>query len=391
MRLPRTITRNGPSPSPNTSASPPRVLQVVGTLGLGGAETMMMNLYRAVDRNRVQFDFLVFSETRGAYEAEVEELGGRIIRMPDPAQIGALRALRRMCVLMRSEGPFAAVHSHINYASGLSLCAAKMAGVQRRVAHAHNAGGTSRGSRRALYEYIARNAILRCSTEIAACGDDAGAYLFGPAWDDQGRTVHNAIDVARFSEADATHGRLSLSELGIAPDTYVLGCVARLTHQKNHAFVLRVIAALADAAPPVSLLLIGEGDLRSHLELEASRLGVLDRVLFLGARRDIPQLLKAVDLLVLPSHYEGLPVVLVEAQAAGLRCLVSDAVTREADLGLGLLEYLPLDVECWASRISTPSSGDTPTAPEIRGALARRGYSAPAAARELLSIYGLSS
>lgn len=350
---------------------------------------MVMNLYRALDRQRVQFDFLVFGDAIGAYEEEIKTLGGRIIRMPAPAQLGALRALRMMSALIRWEGPYAAVHSHINFASGLALSAARLAGVQRRVAHSHVAGGSLGVGHGSAYRTMGRTVIMLSATDIVACGDDAGAHLFGRRWEMRGQKVTNAIDVDQFLKADPAAGRQLLRDLGVSPNTRILGSVARLTYPKNHAFLLQLVVLLADATPPTVLVLAGDGELRGALELEARRLGIEDQVLFLGERRDIPRLLKAFDLLLLPSHYEGLPVVLVEAQAAGTRCLVSEAVTRETDLGLGLVEYIPLDTDRWASRIRTSSSGSLPTTEEIRNSFSQRGYAATDAAAQVLSIYGL--
>ena len=381
----KTIDRQG---APESQDGPSRVLQVVGNMALGGAETMLMNLYRVLDRQRVQFDFLVFSETRGAYEAEVESLGGRILRMPAPAHLGPWVALRTMTSLIRSEGPFVAVHSHINFASALPLAAAKRAGVPRRVAHAHIAGSSQAGAARALYTRTARVVILSTSTDIVGCGDAAGAYLFGRGWRGRGQMLPNAIDVDRYSQADGEKGTQALRDSGVDAGTRVVGSVARLTHQKNHSFLLEVLGRLEGTQPPVVLVVIGEGELRADLEIEAHRLGVMDKVLFLGTRRDVPELLKSFDLLVLPSHYEGMPLVLVEAQAAGLPCLVADTVSREIDLGLGLLEYLPLDLDRWVSRIRQRDRVSLGV-DQVREALSREGYAAADSLARLLAVYGL--
>jgi glycosyltransferase EpsF len=366
----------------------PRVLHVVGAMNVGGAETMLMSLYRTVDRRRVQFDFLVYGDEAGFYDEEIARLGGRVLHVPQPRSRGVARAIRDVREVLRTHGPFLAVHAHILHASAIALRAAAAEGVDIRVAHSHSTGDVTEGPLRALYVRWAVRSIRAHATRLVACGSDAGAYLFGASA--QWMLLRNGVDLDRFRPPDPATRSDARRELGVPDGCMALGVVARLEPVKNHDFVLRLARQLADDGLQFQVLLAGVGSRRGELEEMVRELRLDDHVRFLGLSKDVPRLLAALDGLLMPSHYEGIPVALVESQAAGLPSLVSEAVSREADLGIGLVDFLPIgSVNAWPAAVATlpqrRSAAASGTTERVRAA----GADVREGAALLLRLYGL--
>lgn len=323
---------------------PIRVAQVVGKMVGGGVEQVVMNYYRYINRSRVQFDFLVDADSTLVPREEIESLGGRVFVIP-PYQhpISYQRELSR---LFREER-WPIVHSHVNALSVFPLRAARRAGVPVRIAHSHSTSGRGEHVRNA-----AKSALRRFSrvypTDLFACGRYAGEWLFGRC---AGFTVvPNAIELGRFAfdPAARTEAR---AELGVPEGAFLVGHVGRFATQKNHAFLLRAFARLREARPGCVLAMAGEGPLEVEAKRLASELGLGGSALFLGRREDAARLYSAFDAFALPSLYEGFCVVGVEAQAAGLPCLLSDAVTREVGLSPAA-RFLPLEEAAWADALA---------------------------------------
>lgn len=324
-----------------------RILHVVTYMGRGGLETMIMNYYRRMDRTKVQFDFLVHRDFRADYDDEIERLGGRIYR------IGRLipwsRAYQRALDAFFDAHPeYRVVHVHQDCLSAVILKAAKKHGVPVRIAHSHNSS-QDRNLKYLIKLYYKRQ-IPRYATALFACGKDAGDWMFGGT---PYTIVNNAIDAAqyRYRQARANQARQAL---GIAEDAFVVGHVGRFSPVKNHAFLLEVFGELCRADGNAVLLLVGDGELRSVIEDKAKAMGLEDRVLFTGVRSDVCDLMQAMDVFVFPSLYEGLPVSLVEAQAAGLPCVISEDVP-EACMLTDLVQKVSLKESArqWAERILT--------------------------------------
>lgn len=314
--------------------APLRVLQVVTNMDRGGLETFVMNMYRRVDRSRVQFDFLCHRDGSFAYDGEIEALGGRIYRVPrcnplDPRYLKAIDSFFE-------EHPYRVVHSHINCMSALPLAAARRHESVVRIAHSHN----SRQDRDLKYplKLACKRRIRHEATDLFACGVEAGRWMFGT---DDFTVVRNAIDVDVYA-FDETRRQRVRAALGVAPLAPVVGHVGRFSHVKNHAFILEVFAALLGQRPDAILLLVGDGELRPDIERRAEELAISGSVRFLGVRSDVPELMQAMDAFLMPSLYEGLPLVLVEAQASGLPCVISDCIPADCDLEGSSMVRLPL-------------------------------------------------
>ena len=322
-----------------------RVLQVVTTMNRGGLETMLMNYYRHVDRERVQFDFLEHRKEHSAYDDEIESLGGKIYRLPRlvPWSKSYLSALNQFF----DEHPgYKIVHVHQDCLSSVILKAAAQHDIPVRIAHSHNANQNKNLKYPIKLWY--RHSIPQYATNLFACGKDAGDWMFNGA---PYQIVNNAIDAVAY--AYDPEKRIEMRQkLGLR-DELVVGHVGRFNPQKNHLFLLDIFAVLLKKEPNAALLLVGGGEDMPKIQAKAQTLGIEEHVRFLGIRSDVADLMQAMDVFVFPSLYEGLPVTMVEAQAAGLPCLISDKVPSECILTDALVDILPLlaEPEIWAEKI----------------------------------------
>lgn len=326
--------------------APIRVAQVMGKMLGGGVEQVVMNYYRHIDRSRVQFDFLVDADSTLVPRGEIESLGGRVFEVPPYQRPAAYQ--RALVSLFREQG-WRIVHSHINALSVFPLRAAKRAGVPVRIAHSHSTSGRGEHAKNAMKWALRRFANVY-PTHRMACSRYAGEWLFGKGADFE--VLYNAIDLERFrftAEARAE----ARADLGLVGDQFAILHVGRFTPQKNHRFLVEVFAEVAHRRPDAVLLLAGTGGAEALVEGWVAERGLSDRVVFLGQRADVERLYMAADAFCLPSLYEGLGLVGVEAQAAGLPCFLSDKITREVDV-TGTVRFLPIDdSEVWADVLST--------------------------------------
>lgn len=316
---------------------PTRVLQVLTAMNRGGAETMIMNYYRALDKTKVQFDFLVHREKRGDYDDEIERMGGRIFRA-FPIRPWNYPAYFKWLDKFFQEhaNDFIAVHSHIQENSGFSLKYAKKYGIKTLISHSHIADlGID-------YKYLFRQFGKIFTNKYAyiklACGLEAGKFLYGK---EKFEVLPNAIHSEDFLYSEIKRQRIRES-LKINDSTYCIGSVARLCPQKNHEFMIHVFADYYFKYNRDSLLLlVGEGPLLEQMKGLAQKLKVESNVRFLGLRDDIGELLQGFDVFFMPSLFEGLPVSLIEAQAADLPIVASDVIDRDCDF-TGNIDFISL-------------------------------------------------
>lgn len=315
------------------SNDPVRALEILTVCyAHNGITRCVMNYVEQFDPARVRCDLVAPNEPPREVIERVERAGGRVFALPnrnrDP--IGYVRALSR---IVRERGE-QVVHAHGNSATLYAeMLAARRGGAMVRVAHSHNTT-----CRMKLADRLLRGAFYRGYTHAMACGDAAGRWLFG------GRpftVLNNAVQAERFRFGANTRAK-TRERLGLSEDAFALCHVGAFNEQKNHAFLLEAFAALLAARPDAKLLLIGDGPLLAACKERAQALGIGDQTRFLGTAEDVSPLLCAADAFALPSRYEGLPLTLVEAQCAGLPCLASDRITREAAL-TGLVSFAPVD------------------------------------------------
>lgn len=332
-----------------------RVLHVVGGMDTGGIETWLMHMLRRIDRDRYRFDFLAHTAKPCFYDEEIRSRGCRIIPCPHPTR--PWQYARDFLRVLKEHGPYDVVHSHVHHFSGFTVMLAKLAGVPVRIAHSHNDTSLNEsraGIVRKFYLQSTRWLIHRCSTLGLACSGMAAVNLFGKDWerDSRWRILQYGVDFEPFTQSvDRAQVR---RELGIPLDAFVLGHVGRFAQQKNHDFLLDVFAEFSRREKNAYLLLVGDGDLRAELVEKTKRLGLTEKVIFAGVRPDIARLMSgAMDVFVFPSHHEGLGLVVVEAQAAGLPVVMSDTVPAEAVIISSLIKTLSLqkDSSTWVQAV----------------------------------------
>lgn len=312
-----------------------RVLHVLGSLQRGGAETFVMNVYRRIDRSKIQFDFLVKERVDDGYEKEAVALGARIFVVPSAKKIGFAKYIIEQKKVMQEGGPYLAVHSHVNYLSGVTLLAAKLAGIDNRIAHSH-----STRFPQGFGEKISRYAIKPFSTKLFACSKEAGKALFDSA---EFEVVGNGIDWKRFA-ADSTRER------GQTPFTLVQ--LGRFVEVKNHQFTIRLLAELSYTTEnDFRAVFLGNGPLLAATEEMASEMRLVDRISFLGSVSNPESWLHGADCVLMPSLYEGIPLSAVEAQCANCNLIASNKISPLIDLGLGNCYFLPLEVDAWVELI----------------------------------------
>ena len=344
----------------STKQGPIRILHVVGGMNRGGVETWLMHVLRNIDRDRFQMDFLVHTEKPCPYDDEARVLGSKIIPCLSPSKPWLYgRNFKR---ILREYGPYDIVHSHVHHFSGYVLYLAKQAGVPIRIAHSHNdtsAIDAKAGLHRRLYLTLTQWLIDRYATLGLAASYKVATVLFNRAWktDSRWQILYCGFDMTPFRElVDSVAIR---AEFGIPADAFVVGHVGRFEEEKNHQFLIDIVAEIAQREPKMHLLLIGDGSLRSEIQQKVIQNGLANRVTFAGLRADIPQLmLGAIDLFLLPSIYEGLGLVLIEAQAAGLPCVFSDVVPEEANAVKPLVRQVSLSKPAsdWAEAVISARS-----------------------------------
>lgn len=315
-----------------------------------GIETMLMNYYRNIDRNKVQFDFLTHRPDSGDYDLEIESLGGKVFHAPRLYPQNYIRYIYYMRKLFIEHPEYKIIHSHIDAMSAFPLAAAKKAKIPIRIGHSHS---TSIDKDYKLpIKWMAKNCLPSLATDYFACSEEAVRFLFGQEiYESRSFTLmKNAIPIQDFSFRAEIRDRVR-NEFNLK-DSFILGHIGRFAYPKNQSYLVDVFNELCKLHSNSILFLIGDGEDRKRICEKVIHLGLEQRVRFLGIRSDISNLLQAMDFFVLPSYYEGFPVVGVEAQAADLPCLFSDAITKDIQLTDNCW-FLPINLppEKWAEEI----------------------------------------
>lgn len=332
-----------------------RILQVVGGMNPGGIETWLMHVLRHINRDRFHIDFLVHTPHKCAYDEEILALGSKIIPCLNPS-----RPLTYAANFKRSLSKYGAydiVHSHVYHFSGYVLRLARQANIPTCIAHSHTDASSleaKAGWYRRLYLALMKRWIARYATVGLGVSHKAVANLFGSNWNDpRWRVLYCGTDLTLFR--NAVNPAFVRDQLGIPADALIIGHVGRFVEVKNHNFLIEIMTEVTQRESQAYLLLVGDGPLRATIEQQVAQAGLTDRVIFAGIRSDVPRLmLGAMDVLLLPSFYEGLGLVLIEAQAAGLPCIFSDVIPEEADVVKPLVQRISLSQPAsdWANAIA---------------------------------------
>lgn len=350
---------------------PIRVLCVFSTLDQGGAETMCMNLYRHIDRSVVQFDFVKHTSIKGAYEDEIINYGGRIFEAPRFPYCGLVKYCSWWKKHLEQHPEHQIIHGHYFTISAVYFWIAKRFN-RYTVGHIHAS------SIRGLGKEMLIKLIPIVTDYSLACSQIAGKWAYGNR---PFRVFHNAVDTATFRYN--LDERIRIREELKLQDKYVIGTVANLSYVKNPIGLVEIFKEIKKMHPNSILVWIGEGELRKTIEEKIHNLNLEKSVMLLGRRTDVHGLLQAMDVFVLPSFNEGLPVSAVEAQAAGLQCYLSDRITREVDI-TGNCYFLPIEKpDVWAKEIAENNAARFDTTKKVIAA----GYDIDNNARDLEDFY----
>ncbi len=327
---------------------PVRILHVIGIMNRGGAETMIMNLYRNIDRTKIQFDFVENEGEEAAFDEEIRSLGGRIYRCPRYRGKNHFVYTKWWQNFFENhKGEYPIVHGHIGSTAAIYLSVAKKYGAYT-IAHSHSAGIGSGLYR--LFAYPTRYV----ADHFFACSRDAGVSRYGRKVGtntNRCQVLNNAIDTAKFTINPEIRQQVRKA-LQIREDTLVIGHVGRFVDAKNHLFLLDVFEQIYQQNANTVLLLVGDGELRPGIESAIAHKHLENAVIMAGVQPNVWDYYQAMDVFVFPSIYEGLPVSMVEAQASGLPCCVSTNVPKESAI-TDLVEFIPLEngAEYWADRV----------------------------------------
>ena len=328
---------------------PIRVASVIGRYIGGGVEAVTINYYRNIDKNKIQLDFICDEDSTNIPYEEIEKMGGKVIIIPSYSK--PFKYHKELKIVLK-EGNYKIIHSNINTLSVFSLFAAKCAGVPVRIAHSHSTTN-KKEKKKNLMKQVLRPFSKVFATDYMCCSELAGRWLFGNKEYDKGNVylLNNAIDLDKFKYNEALRKK-KRKELGIKDDTLVIGHIGRFVAQKNHDYLIDIFNEIHKKNNNSILLLAGQGPLMEDIKNKVKELNLDDSVKFLGQRNDANELYQAFDVFLLPSLYEGLPVVGVEAQASGLLCYLSDDMTKETKV-LDITKFMSLNntPEEWANNI----------------------------------------
>ena len=331
-----------------------RVLQVVGKMNIGGAEQLLMNVYRNIDRTKVQFDFLTFyaQGESGYFDEEIQSLGGNIINVKPPKPFDLFGNVKAVRQVLR-ENRYDAVHTHIGNNAAFAHIAAKKEGIPIRVAHSQNTPNTSRSSIYKVYDKILSRFVNKSITKCAACSKEAAEYRFSREnIKNNYLYVPNSVDFSKYL-IDYKNEEEKL-EIGVNESDKVILQVGNFKEQKNQLFTIELIKKYFKNNETVKFVFAGRDNdaYGESVKQKINEYELNSNALLLGQRADIPELMSMADVLIMPSNWEGLGIVLIEAQASGLPCVVSEAIQKEADLGVGLMQTCLLsDMESWQEGI----------------------------------------
>ena len=328
---------------------PIRVAQIIGKWLGGGVESVVMNYYRHIDRTKIQFDFICDNDSTNIPYEEIEKLGGKVILIPPYQKVFKYHnALKKVL----KDGNYKIVHSHINTLSVFSLFAAKCAGVPVRIAHSHSTTN-KKEKKKNLLKQVLRTFSRLFATDYMCCSELAGRWLFGNKEYDKGNVylLNNAIDLDKF-KYDEKVRKEKRKELNISDDTLVIGHVGRFVEQKNHRFLIDIFNEYHKENKNSILMLIGQGPLLLEIKEKVKKLNIEDKVLFLGQKENIYDYYNAMDLFLFPSLYEGLGMVMIEAQVNGVSCVASTEVPKCTKIN-DFVKFVKLsdDISNWVNSI----------------------------------------
>lgn len=361
-----------------------RVLHSVSNMDRAGIETMIMNYYRHIDRDKIQFDFLVNKSKPGAYDEEIKALGGRIYKSPGLNPIKWIKYNTMVKRLLYENPEIKVVHSHNGAFALQAQIAAKQSGIKNRIIHVH---GTKIDFNLKLpLKLLYKTQLKKVANNYWGCGREAVKYYFGNnvILSENYRVIHNAIETEKFIYD--SEKRKNLRTKYNLNNKFVIGNVARFMKQKNHIFILKLFKIILNKEPNAVLMLLGDGELLESMKQKTKELGIEKSVIFMGNVSNVNEMYQAMDVFILPSLFEGLPVVGIEAQAAGLKCVMSDTITDEVSItdNVKFLNLKKDSLEKWADEVLSDTNYERK---DMTIEIEKAGYSIEEEAKKLQKIY----
>ena len=330
--------------------TPIRVLHVLGATNLGGAESRIMDLYRHIDRDKIQFDFLIHTSKEGFFDKEIQELGGHIYHLPAFRVYNYFAYKKACCDFFSAHKEFRIVQGHMTSTASIYLPVAKKAGIPITIAHARSAG-VDQGIKGFLTKLLRKKLYRKCDY-MFACSDLAARAVFGDGQYEEGKVVFvpNAVEIGDFLPNEQIRNQIR-KEYGVE-DALVIGHVGRFHYAKNHEFILEIFAKFCKKNERAKLFLLGEGPRKQEMEARAMELGIAEKVIFAGNKNPVAPFYQAMDAFLFPSRFEGMPGTVVEAQAAELPCLIADTITAQVKV-TDLVSFMSLEqsAEAWAEKL----------------------------------------
>lgn len=366
---------------------PIRILHVLGSLNRGGAETMIMNLYRELDKTKFQFDFVIHTNEKGDYTDEILKLGGKIYSIPAYKVYNHFAYKKAWKEFLNQHKEYNIIHGHVRSTAAIYLKIAKKYGLYT-IAHSHS---TSSGKGIiAIIKNILQYRIRYVADYFIGCSKESAEWLFGKkiANSDRCTILNNAIDTKKYLYNENTREKLR-KEFNIKKEDKLIGNVGRFSYVKNHKFLIQIFEEICKKSNNYKLILIGDGKLREEIEELVKRKKLEDKVIFTGVRKNINEILQAIDIIVMPSIYEGLPVALVEAQSASLPCLITDTITDEVDITeLIYREKLREEPNVWANDIvDILNNFNRETVKDVELKIKKHGYDIETTTNNIETIY----
>ena len=325
-----------------------RVLQIVSKMNMGGAENFIMNMYRNINRDLVQFDFITHGN--GIFDEEIKELGGKIYYLKYINKIGPFLYKKQLKEFFEQHSEYKIIHSHVNQTSGVILDVAKKCGIPVRIAHSHSTNTLSNLLIKQYKKILQRRLNLVANIKLA-CSDEAGKWLYGNT---DYTVIKNAIDTEKFKFSKESREKIRNS-LNIGENNILLGNIGRLEKVKNQEFLLNLLCEIRNIDDNYILILIGDGSLRKEIETKIKDMNLTNKVLLMGNQKNINEFYSAMDVFVFPSLYEGIPLTLVEAITNGLPIYCSNNISHEFEKQKNV-NYLSIDnVENWTNKILNTS------------------------------------
>jgi len=372
-----------------------KILQIIPSLELGGTEAFVMNHYRVINRNEFQFDFLVFAEKDWPYLKEIEQLGGRVFYSSRPTMRNIYAFYKQFAEVVRNGGPYVAIHCHANEGNAIPLLCGLLCKIKIRISHSHSSTRSSLRSFRGWVCLLRKIIIRFTATRYLACSNEAGGVLYGRLFfNKHGKVVKNGICLEKYCVVRQEKIDSLRKEFGITYENdLIIGNISRFDRNKNQIFAIKVFEYLLMKHKNALLILGGvDGGELKKLQDYVIQHGLEKNVCFIGKRNDVEVCLKLLDVYLIPSISEGLPLSLLEAQASGCLCVVSTGVPDESNMELGSAFYLNLSdgAEHWAKLIGEKVANRIiPTQEDINKSFYQKGFDVVRSAEELVMYYEL--